>query len=573
VASLDAGVVPRPTKGWDIRSLNDCSGGGECFFVAEFVGGAVITPSSVGELANALGFATVPDARVLAPDLPVVGVAGLASELKASFQGQLTAGVGQVTPSPGGDPSVSLAVVDTLLQPLGVVSFPASLPTTHGASLVALTHDLACGTTSPCPVAIRNWGGLPYVVGANPPETGATTGGYGSLVSVGQALQAGLAAWTGSNTKLVVNLSFGWHPVHGGDPMDRCNWTPAMRFLHSKIVDLRQAGALVFAAAGNRTGGPSGGSGYLYPAGWQALGVDDPLACSRPDGAGGSILWSVSGVDGRGNPLPVGRDVAANNQIKAYGDHATTSLNDEALTGTSVATAVVSTAAAIAWASDTTRTAQNVADLMVAGTAGWVDLCAGTDADGPYSGCTSARPAGPPVLPNLSSVTFDFQQAEAVAPVTKPGCAAPVSVVTKPERTPAQSVSWCPEDDLFTLATVTPWLRPQPWTDPCPACVLVVNPPNLDFYFDDPTIINSGASDLSVQLRVNQSGTLSTVRLWLDPALFSTSATAWHIQVNVPDLDESSEVVGARLAMAYPAPVGNVSVIMPLAVFAAPSTP
>ena len=126
-------------------------------------------------------------------------------------------------------------------------------------------------------------------------------------------------------------------------------------------------GALVIAAAGNRVPGPTTLSGPLYPGGWEEVeapdsaqcfsllgGPPDPTTYPVPAGVYRPLVHAAAAIDhagGRVETRPGGES-----RLTAFGDHAVTNsivnMNVEPtaiLTGSSVATAVVSSAAAAAW--------------------------------------------------------------------------------------------------------------------------------------------------------------------------------------------------------------------------------
>jgi hypothetical protein len=579
---------PSPPPGWTIRALNaGCGGKGgeECFYLAEF-DGSELSPSAIEALGSAFGV-TPGDATMLAPDLPVVATAGaLTPALHDAFAESLSGGVGKVSTS-STDVSVTLAVVDTYL-PLGtnfLSADPATLGNTHGFTLLALAHQLVCGGNATCPVRVESWGGLPFVPPGN--TIGSVTGSYGTFGTVGEAIQAGLVARADppATTQLVLNLSLGWHPSHGGDPANRCEWPAPMRFLHSQILAARNADALVVVAAGNRTGSAGGGDGALYPAAWRVMGTNDrttPGSCADGPGGGEKLLWSVGAVDAGGRALPLGR--AGGFDLTAYGDHAVTTLGGDAtpaLTGTSVSATVVSAAAAVTWASllavppvpNQTPSDTDVIGAVYAGTGsndpGWVHMCRGVQvAQGPYACAELAAIApAPPAWPEPSNLPQ--LQATTINTANNPSCSVgTVEVVTLTTTTtaPAKTVSWCPEDELFSQLAVAPWVRPQPDVVPCPPCAVIARSGLIDVFVDDTDVVDgaNGMSDVSIQLMLSD-GTQR--RFWIDPAL--VTAAPWGLTLGVPGTD----VVGARLVAASTNGSTQTSVIMPLAVFAAPSTP
>lgn len=591
-------TTPKAPEGWTITGLNSCEDKvEECFYLAEFDGPESITGEDVGDLNAAFfgGDRSPPAAFFLAPDLPVVATAGeLTPALYDTFKERLAGGVGTVQPI-ANQPLVTLAIVDTYLT-VGTTflgASPGALDNTHGYTLLALTHQLLCGTTAPCPVRVESWGGLPYVPpGTTPGPNG--TGDYGTFGSVGQAIEAQLARWASAPpppTKLVINLSLGWHPQHGGAPGNRCEWPAPIRFLYRQIVAARQAGALVVVAAGNRTGGAGGDTGLLYPAGWKDMGMDDratPEGCSALPGVGDKLLWSVGAVDATGRALPLGRVGDAGGvggpDFAAYGDHAVTQLGNvehrekPALTGTSVSAAIVSAAAAVAWTSELNKGPLEIADVV--GTAAgsdpnWVHLCRG--APGTYYGCVqaAARAASWPEWDTGVGSGWTQKMAKNQGKQTCAGHMVDVFVEENGTATPTKTVSWCPEDELYSRLSATPWMvGPQPDEPPCPPCALRVGAGKLFLFVDDASVTGSGMSDVSLQLLMDDN---TQRRFWIDPGLMGVAP--WALEIPIAPSDT---VVGARLVGAHSAQVPGTgtatntlqtSVIMPLALFQGPTTP
>ncbi|HMV70524.1 MAG TPA: S8 family serine peptidase, partial [Myxococcota bacterium] len=205
---------------------------------------------------------------------------------------------------------------------------------------------------------------------------------------------------------VVINLSVGWHPYYGGgmpgaweigsegetvpsagdpvfswDKVDPSTFPPDVRAVFDALAYARCKGALAFAAAGNATAGPFGGSGPLLPAAWEgldtakipsceALGIPGIVAPTVVDPAV-PLVVAVGGVDAADEPLSVGRP-NSRPLLVADGDHARFDVQysivqteGPSLTGTSVSAIVASSAAAALWSMDTKLTPSQVLQRLL----------------------------------------------------------------------------------------------------------------------------------------------------------------------------------------------------------------
>ncbi len=209
------------------------------------------------------------------------------------------------------------------------------------------------------------------------------------FVNGGSSVHA--AGWRGSSStpwrpgaraaaaeRLVIPLAIGWDSAFA-DPTDT-----ASRAVHDALVHAACHGALVTAAAGNDTGGPSPGSGPLYPAAWESELAPDASTCPALEGvtkvadlipgyahdilpaAGGSgvpLVLSIAGVDYAGAPIAVTRpgSVTALAALAFQADSGDPASElPPPHTGTSIAAAVAGGAAASVWAYDPDLTAPEV---------------------------------------------------------------------------------------------------------------------------------------------------------------------------------------------------------------------
>ena len=287
---------------------------------------------------------------------------------------------------PGGPGEVRLALLDT--SPTG-----ATLPTNddtsdHGYTLTHLARRLLCGgkPLASCAVQLTNRLALDLEVVAVDPvvvESNLENGGhFGFIGDLATAIDAEVDEWLDGTSarRLVLNLSIAWDPQHlknDADSQEAINATEAVR------QALRKAsckGALAIAAAGNRQGGHDTSKEALLPAAWEHELAPDFTACtsllpgwttdaggaevptgpgrpwesSGPSGYLEPLVYAVGAVDSHGVPLGIGRRDAIP-RLAAYGNHGVTSDpkategHTAVYSGSSVATVVVSAAAAAAW--------------------------------------------------------------------------------------------------------------------------------------------------------------------------------------------------------------------------------
>jgi len=350
-------------------------------------------------------------------------------------------------------------------------------------------------------------------------------GSFGSISFLAAAVFQEITLWKPTRTQrgLVMNMSIGWDPEWGGDLADRTVWPPAIEALYRALQYAKCEGALTFAAAGNKLGGPTTDSEPLYPAGWGK----EPFAstvCGTEYGVTGvpvahltdtPLVYAVGGVDEANRSLIVSRPNSQPQHV-AYGDHGAVmdvygTLTDP-MTGTSVSTAVVSAAAAAVWANRPNLNSVAVADALLASgsTVGtvenfWcsggscddvrrVDVCRAVsyacDAASPGYATTSPGGIGQPC--DRSPTAVACSPLTPAASITPPGALLaqlnteatdiPIlphaNVYNAPEcgvgrRLRQQSAGMasnpCP-DAQFYDDSAEPWLHPQPRTSECPSC-------------------------------------------------------------------------------------------------------
>ena len=332
--------------------------------------------------------------------------------------------------------------------------------------------------------------------------------------SVGPSAKAEAEAAAGAN--LIMNLSVGWEPRYGfvgGDPA--AGETPVVEAIRLLLEIAACDGALIFAAAGNDPGGTADGGaspahdaphGPMFPARWEE--VELPAACQPPMVVGAPpympLLHAVGGVDRDDVPIVISRPGSLPRLVAPafWGitrpPAACVSADqplalERQLTGTSVATSVVSALAAVLWHHEPGLRAEEVADVIHASGA---ELAAEADWCGPFAGaacppirraslCPALMAAG--LLPAGASCDppGDPWTGVEAAFVDPDGAIAPTAIDLTAEREVlACGVTLrtetcddvvedpCPGRQAFN-GRATPWLiEPQPGSDPCCCCRL-----------------------------------------------------------------------------------------------------
>ncbi len=310
-------------------------------------------------------------------DQDVMGVGGQSSELATvSWQALETHFLSQagqtILPDEPSSP-VRLAVVDTSPTSIadgtvGPEDVTASSP--HGTALLNMARDLVCDPTElSCLATVTARLAMAWeCFDANNPGAcrDAQNGGYVGLIGeLAQAIQAEVVDWRQQpiGSRLVINLSLGWHQTLGGaeslvDDMP----TPA-RAVYRALEDAVCRGALPIVAAGNRDASSTPQSGPFLPALWETRSAPTPDTCRRlgvqpvPNQQGTApyrpLVFSVAGVEASGVPLDTTRQDGIS-PLAAFSDHAVVAFSDSdnptsTLTGSSVAALVVSATAAAVW--------------------------------------------------------------------------------------------------------------------------------------------------------------------------------------------------------------------------------
>jgi hypothetical protein len=261
---------------------------------------------------------------------------------------------------------------------------------------------------------------------------------------------------------LVLNLSLAWDPrLFGGlDEEQIAELRAGTQAVYRALQYAASLDVLVLAASGNQKlcpGVPT--DGPLLPAGWER---DAPVAdCAAQE----PLVYAVGGVRSDGSPIPNARPQSMPRRA-AYAEHAVVPTFDPErptamYTGTSVATAVASSIAAVVWDTLPELRAAEVMGLLDADSTG-TDL--GFRADF-WPGSSTAAAAAAPRVHRLS-LCDALEQA-----CSRPGVTAcPLRSSCERWKRELVSLAGIPPDAAGE-GTCQPWVFPAPEEPSCPNCV------------------------------------------------------------------------------------------------------
>ncbi len=324
----------------------------------------------------------------------------------------------------------------------------------------------------------------------NNPKTG---GLFGYWSEFGDAIWRALADWLAipepGRPKLILNLSVGWEGIYGTD----------VAVVRDPIAAVVCHGALVVAAAGNRRAGPPSLEKPILPAAWEQLPAPTDEQCQALLGEEPRsyafnttykpLLFAVGGVQEGGLILSNAKPQATP-RLVAFGDHAAP-LDEESsppvlrtLTGTSVATLVVSAAAAVQWDKTADLGSFDVMDELWKGAAEYaaghpaeqlVDFCWEPKHNCPLP--TTARRifvksptfplAGKPSDLPIRASLINTVKLNALSTFENVLDCEPQVLAYKEK--PSQDKNLCPQRWPFDIAA-QPWLGPQPGSNHNPDC-------------------------------------------------------------------------------------------------------
>lgn len=414
-------------------------------------------------------------------------------------------------------PRARVALVDTLS------SLSRSPASRHGPTLKALAERLGRRTSGALALEVVPHLGLPRTAQGG---TDYIDGGhYGTLWDLAQAIAAAATeAQVAGQSRLVLNLSLGWDPtgqpslpsahiplIHGTS-----NLPAPMRAVHAALVYARCSGALIYAASGNDDLGLQDRSGLLLPAAWTDRSAPTASECgglwagSAVVGAkpGAPLVYAVGGIGNDDQRLPNARPNSTP-VLVAAAEGVPPPTPGRILTGTSVATLLASTTAALVWGIEPQASADDVHTRLeqsarplpwlaeqcsgrrICPAARSLDVCAAQ-----RSACQASSGAGclPAYCPSPGGHTWPTSMfvAGGFAALSNGGRLLPVTY--GPERPTAKCEnvrmpqvqlgpkSPCPTDEVVAARNLD--ASPQPVDPMCPACFVDITPLSVTLVVD-----------------------------------------------------------------------------------------
>jgi len=542
---------------------------------------------------------------------PVARRVDIGRKLKGVYKDQFDEHSGRFGALPlkaGGGPIAAseqprLAIIDT-----AATFEPAASPTSqrskspHGYGIANLAEGTVCDDVGNCAARVSTQLAMPLISTGTGVRVNTTRGGFfGTIGWLAEAVRREVVAWETEKaipgmgaSHLVLNLSLAWMPEYGGTgPLS--SWPLDVRAAFWSIVDAHCRGAIVVAAAGNVSNGPTGTTGPSYPGGWESISAPTIAMCTAALGAPPAsslstaatsykpLVYAVSGIDYKGDDLGNARD-GGRARLSAFGDHAVTQNPSgkftRALTGSSVSTVVVAATASTVWFYQPDLSPYDVMEVTHGSgqaLANNADFCAATggaacggpsvrvvSCDAAAAAC-ALTPPGPrcsstaPPCPawdtsaiDTSSINFgsfdtragDFAYSYETATASDPACGSVDLAIDSTTAIASES----PEAQFYG-DSAKPWTLPQPESDPCPNCygflgddsLRLSNPSDFGSYTSNTLSITNSYGTTNYSL----SGLTGTdVNVALDAGAFSGATSATFTGVNGGTSHTSSIYLG-----------------------------
>jgi len=438
-------------------------------------------------------------------DCPVVSALGapesIPSELWTALEHQTMTQAARPTSPYRVGGKVRVAVLDTAALPYNRTSDFDNYG--HGRVVGRLIDALSCppSMAATCSVKIENVLSLPLLKPLAAPD--ARGGTFGTRTQLARAITETLRAWgkersvaQSSPVHLLLNLSVGWDPIHGGASGAEAGMNPASRVVFQALKRASCLGAANVAAAGNADPGSRDGS--MLPGGWQRVAMPTGAACSgyvgipsdaplladlRPTVRASytTLVTAAGAVDQADLPLKLTRTGSVPHLV-AYGLNAVTSDSlsghTMTLTGTSVSTAVLSAALATVWSISPELSAADALELVYRSAVPLVDS----------SGRSRLAELAQPGV-SLVTKRVSVCGAASLTMCSTEGCVAGFScstpaagagrltagpvLVSRPAA-PRLGTESCGEAACVTSTPYVrlPWVGPQPGRPGCPSCLV-----------------------------------------------------------------------------------------------------
>jgi len=401
----------------------------------------------------------------------------------------------------------------------------------HGYALSWLVRDLTCPRTAlrgkACVGNVVTHLALPHL--RNDVVDRVQGGYFGTRLQLAQAVYAAVEDWKASwaaspataDQRLVINLSLGWEPTDNCATAAPDEMELAAATVYRALQHASCHGALIIAAAGNKSGKVAGSSneGMVCPAAWTLRPAPDLTACNALEGVGyldgipaglpiaqnttvkapKPMVFAAGGVDYAGRPIASTRELSRPRYaaVSVLGTSASTGVDYPApMTGTSVSAAILSGVAAAAWAYRPELTGPEVMNNVYWSGKGTMEPA---DVDITCKACEvrSARLCDA-IAHTCGQVKNGMPERCPAVPVTC-GASSWASTSTPPlaqnrqaflsefndapvySYTPAPGLMPAPED-LYQSMQVAPFVVPQPPLPACGVCGVMLPKENLTLY-------------------------------------------------------------------------------------------
>lgn len=506
------------------------------------------------DMAGGSGLREVKGLISIEPDCAGLAVAGeVVPESWTVWQKHFFAQVESVPLPAAKQRQVRLSILDTAATRDETGSdHPADHPgnSPHGYTLANMARDLVDPVTR-----IHTELALPIVAfDAQDPAASKRDevhGGYvGLLTDLATAVFATVADWQQQDrdAHLVINLSMGWDAdFFGGLERDVSTMPPAVQAVYRSLQYAALRGALVVAASGNVLGLPSKDVGPLLPGAWETRPAPSRKECETILGKSRlcqrldwdrsnprPLLWAAGGVRGSGKPLANARAKGLP-RLVTFADHAvvadqTGTKPTATLTGSSVASLVVSSVASAVWFYNPKASAAEVmemvyasgqdqgvaADFRLAGSSPnrhRISLCPALTVACKGGACAApscdSKLLAVPALPAATMGAPASASAAGVAqayPNPSPPCTSGYGLLIDTSKPPLHP---CPFQVLTGIAAVS-WNGPQPGSNPCPNCTMFPDP--LEQSLTTRSLQAPAANSYSLRIAVDPkfSGTLTS---------------------------------------------------------------
>lgn len=574
VARVRSDCATPPGSPWNLAPLFSGDIGGElsryCLFTWQGQGAPrpdLLPPVGTGADAPAL------DCAVIVPHATELTMENQAA-MEAAFRTQVDALTSLPTPTAASlaQPPSKVIVVDSS-RATGF-PFPAEGLIEHGKMVGMVVRQLACPAGGTCAAEVANTLALPLTKAPGGGFQRNPNGGrFGSFGDLALAIHQGVATAATQAGKTVMNISIGWDGTLYGGAFVGDDWaslSPPIRSIYSAISLAYCRGALVIAAAGNASDGPAPSAGPTHPAAWEAKPAPTAARCAvlapgvalpNPVTSYRRMIYAVSGVDGRDLDL-ANRRPSSRPPLVGPADHVTISNGaaeiTDVFTGSSVAAAVASAAAAISWRY---RPNQSSHDAMKLVRDGGV-LLGGKTVEFARESCLA-----PDCTPNVARVSIcgTLKRLQTLGFSTNPNCTKSVAfrderpvittdslsplVCAQPASTPVPAIAPCEGEYYSAVAGISqscpanqlanhlarPFSTPQPDGIACPTCPMidlsaVINlNPDYAGLLSKPTIVIKpiGGTEKIVELSIDPVALGNTDPIKVTNLPFSSAQTEW----------------------------------------------